>query len=414
MRSDPKRGEACLAPTAETAPAVEASRGERPTRPAVDLEAEATLARCGALKDHWYVACLATELPRGEPIGREVLGVPLVLFRDERGAARALRDRCLHRHARLSAGVVLDGRLCCPYHGWTYDGAGRCVEVPSLGPAQRGQVLDAAGHARAGLCVAPCDVGRVEAFPALEQDGLVYVFMGGDPARARSPAWRVPHHGEPGWTTYFMVTHFPNGVTNLVENFMDVPHTVFVHKGWFRNTARRRVPATVERRNGGEVLVTYHQQGDVVAGLGRVFNPHGEPMTHTDHFFAPNITRVDYTFGAGRSGFVINSQCTPVGPTSTWVYTAISYRLPYDLPGALVARALRPLVCWYTKQVIRQDVEIMGVQREGLTRGGLPIQFASTEADLLHADIEAYRAWLLAGAAGEPPADAAREIVFWI
>lgn len=388
------------------------ARAPAPARPAVDLEAEATLARCGALKDYWYVACLATELPRSAPISREVLGVPLALFRDERGEPRALRDRCLHRHARLSAGVVRDGRLCCPYHGWTYDGAGRCVEVPSLGPEQKGQVLDVVGHARAGLCVAPCDVGRVESFATLEQDGLIYVFVGGDPARARRPAFRVPHRGEAGWTTYFMVTPFPNGVTNLVENFMDVPHTVFVHAGWFRNTARRRVPATVERADGS-VLVTYHQDGDVVAGLGRLFNPRGEPMTHTDRFVVPNVTRVDYTFGA-RSGFVINSQCTPVGPTSTWVYTAISYRLPFDLPGALVARALRPLVRWYTRQVIRQDVEIMAVQREGLLRGGQPIQFASTEADLLHADIEAYRGWLLGGGEGEPPGDASRDIVFWI
>lgn len=371
----------------------------------LDLEAEADLARCGALKDFWYVACLASELTATAPLGREVLGVPLVLFRDAGGAPRALRDRCLHRHARLSAGVVIDGRLCCPYHGWTYDGAGRCVEVPSLGPAQQGQALD-------GLRLGPCDVGRLDAFPALEQDGLVYVFMGDDPARARRPAFRVPRLGEPGWTTYFMVTWFPNGVTNLVENFMDVPHTVFVHRGWFRDRARRRVPATVERRQG-EVLVTYHQQEDVVSGLGRLFNPRGRPMTHTDHFFSPNVTRVDYGFGE-ESGFVINSQCTPVGPTSTWVYTAISYRLPWDLPRALVARALRPLVKWYTTQVIRQDVEIMGVQRDGLVRGGLPLDFRSTEADQLHVDIEAYRGWLLAGAPGAPPPDARREIAFWI
>lgn len=382
-------------------------------RPVIDLEAEAALDRCGALKDYWYVACLSSELRRDRPLAREVLGVPLVVFRDERGAARALRDRCLHRHARLSAGEVIGGRLCCPYHGWAYDGEGRCVEVPSLGPAQRGQVLDEEGHRREGLHLAPCDVGRVETFPTCEQDGLVYVLMGGDPSRARRPPFRVPRLGEPGWTTYFMVTWFPNGVTNLVENFMDVPHTVFVHRGWFRNKAQKRVPATVERRSTGEVLVTYHQQEDVVSGLGRLFNPTGEPMVHTDHFFAPNVTRVDYGFGP-RSGFVINSQCTPVGPTSTWVYTAISYRLPWDLPRALVARALRPLVRWYTTQVIRQDVEIMGVQRDGLLRDGRPIDFRSTEADLLHADIEAIRGWLLAGAHGPPPGDATRDIVFWI
>jgi hypothetical protein len=38
----------------------------------------------------------------------------------------------------------------------------------------------------------------------------------------------------------------------------------------------------------------------------------------------------------------------------------------------------------------------------------------STEADLLHADVEAYRAWLLAGGEGAAPGDEKRPIAFWI
>ncbi|HEY0092950.1 MAG TPA: Rieske 2Fe-2S domain-containing protein, partial [Archangium sp.] len=202
------------------------------TTPTVDLEAEADLTRCGALKDFWYVACLSTELPSGKPLARTVFGTHLVLFRDEHGKPVALRDRCLHRNARLSAGDVFHGRIGCPYHGWVYDGSGAVVEVPSLGPSQCGEVLDSQGHAGAGLKVKPCDLGRLQRFDTLEQDGLVFVFMGGDSSRARRPAFRVPYWGQPEWTVYFMVTRFPNGVTNLVENFMDVPHTVFVHRGW--------------------------------------------------------------------------------------------------------------------------------------------------------------------------------------
>ncbi|MGZ3457268.1 MAG: aromatic ring-hydroxylating oxygenase subunit alpha, partial [Archangium sp.] len=52
------------------------------TTPAVDLEAEADLARCGALKDFWYVACLSTELASGKPLARTLFGTNVVLFRD--------------------------------------------------------------------------------------------------------------------------------------------------------------------------------------------------------------------------------------------------------------------------------------------------------------------------------------------
>lgn len=358
------------------------------------------------------MACLSTELTAKAPLARTVFGVPLVLFRDGAGAPAALFDRCLHRNARLSAGACFDGKLGCPYHGWVYDAAGACVEIPSLGPSQEGALLDAAGHAEAGLKRRPGDVGRVRRFATQEQDGLVFVFMGDEAGQARRPPFRVPKWGAPGWTTYFMVTRFPNGVTNLVENFMDVPHTVFVHRGWFRNRRTKQVPATVARA-GGEVLVTYEQQQDELTGAGFLMNPTGEPMQHTDHFVAPNVTRVDYLWGA-RSGYVISSQVTPVGPLDSWVYTSISYRLPWDLPGALVARGLKRFMKWYTTQVIGQDVDIMQVQREGLTHAAGALEFTSTEADLLHADIEALRAWLREGGQGDGPEDRTRRISFWI
>jgi phenylpropionate dioxygenase-like ring-hydroxylating dioxygenase large terminal subunit len=377
-------------------------------RPSIDLEAEADRQRCGALKEFWYVACLSEEL-RDRPLARTVLGTPLVLFRDRAGRAAALLDRCLHRNARLSAGVVLPEGLACAYHGWTYDGGGACVAIPSLGPRQHGE-LPRVDHDAAGLHCAPAEVGRVESFAVVEQDGLVYVALV-DEAATRRPPFRIPFRGERGWVVYDMVTRFPNGVTNLVENFMDVPHTAFVHRGWFRSSQQRRIPARVQRHDG-QVLVTYQQDQDSLSGLGRLFNPRGLPLVHTDHFFVPNVTRVDYRWG--QAGFTITSQCTPIGPADSLVYTAISYRLPVDLPGQLVARATKPLVRWYTRQVIQQDVRIMGIQRDGLLAAPGGGTFQSTEADLLHADIEAYRTWLRAGAEGPPPVDADRTIAFWV
>ncbi|HEY1100477.1 MAG TPA: Rieske 2Fe-2S domain-containing protein, partial [Myxococcota bacterium] len=316
----------------------------------------------------------------------------------------------------LSAGVVIDGVLCCPYHGWSYDGAGACVHVPSLGPQQRGSTLDDAQHGVAGLKLRPADVGCLRTFATQEQDGLVYVFLGDDVTRARRPPFRVPHVGDEGWSHYFMVTPFDNGVTNLVENFMDVPHTVFVHQGWFRNPKQQRVPAVVAR-DEHSVVVTYQQDKDQISGLGFILNPQGKPMVHTDAWYAPNVTRVDYLFG-DTSGFVINSQCTPIGPTSSLVYTAISYKLPMGPLSRVVGRALQPLIHWYTRQVITQDTDIMRLQKRGLDNGQRaapgPIRFASTEADLLHADIELVRRWLVQGAVGTPPSSTSRAIEFWI
>jgi hypothetical protein len=64
--------------------------------------------------------------------------------------------------------------------------------------------------------------------------------------------------------------------------------------------------------------------------------------------------------------------------------------------------------------VILQDVAIMRIQRDGLLGAPGGGFFVSTEADLLHADVEAYRAWLRMGGQGSGPADERREIAFWI
>lgn len=343
--------------------------------------------RCGLLKHYWYVACTSDELRAGRVLGREVLGELLVLHRDPAGAAVCFRDRCLHRNALLSEGRLTGGCLECPYHGWTYDAQGAVVAVPSARPG------------------AALPKKRLTRFPVREQDGLVWVYMG-DPEDVRAEPFRFPHHGEPGWRTYYMVTPFENDVTNCVENFMDVPHTVTVHSTWFRSRSQTPIRATVER-TADSVLVTYHQERDQIGFSSRILNPTGEPMQHTDKFFMPNVTRVDYTFGARRA-FVITSQCTPESDARTRVYTAITFRLGSRLANLLGRLLLPP----YTRKVIQQDVEIMANQGRSLRRYGR--EFLNAEADLLHRYIESLRDWAERGGEGPRPQPVTREIVFYV
>src|SRR5687767_9125881 len=87
----------------------------------------------GLLKDYWYVAAQSHQVTAKKPIQRTVLEERIVLYRGTDGKPVALSDRCLHRNAPLSAGVVVDGCIGCPYHGWTYDRTGKCINVPSEG-----------------------------------------------------------------------------------------------------------------------------------------------------------------------------------------------------------------------------------------------------------------------------------------
>ena len=342
--------------------------------------------RCGLLNEAWYAAALSAELTPRKPLGRVILEEPLVLWRTAGGRAVAMEDRCAHRNAPLSKGDVFDGKLGCPYHGWTYDGEGRCVAVPSQGSD------------------GPPVAYSVPRFPVVEQYGLVWVWMGaGAPAGEPFP---MPHWGARGWGTYYMVTEFQNEVTHLVENFMDVPHTTFVHAGWFRRPAHQRIRVVVER-TPNSVLVTYDAPSDKIGFSGRLMNPDKARVEHTDKFYMPSTTRVDYTFGP-RRGFTITSTCTPRGPFATVVYTLISYRLGW-------LNALAPL--WlplYTRQVIGQDVRIMRVQGDNLRRFGGQGRFHSTPADLLHECVESLRDHAENGGLEPAPAPRREEVFFWI
>lgn len=345
--------------------------------------------RSGTLHENWYVAATAGQVTAKKPFASTIMEEPLVLFRDAEGRACALLDRCLHRNAPLSKGALFGGCIGCPYHGWTYDGTGRVVIVPSEGHTP-----------------APREGLAVQRFPTIEQDGVVWVYMGTAERAGEKQPFRFPRVGEAGWGSYFMLTRFDGDVTDLVENFMDVPHTEFVHAGWFRSASNARQVEVELERTTDAVHVEYFKPDDAIGFTSWLLNPDRKPMTHTDRFFMPNVTRVDYMWGE-RRGFIITSQITPVTPTTAQVYTSIAFRFGIVNP---IARMLLPA---YTRTVIQQDVRIMRMQTENLTRFGARC-FHGTDADAIHRAIESLRDHALAGERSAAPGPLKTRLTFWM
>ena len=343
----------------------------------------------GTLHEHWYVAALSSQVTSKRPHAAVIMEEALVLFRDQNGRASALLDRCLHRNAPLSKGALFDGCIGCPYHGWTYNGRGDLVIVPSENQKP-----------------APHPGMAVERFPTIEQDGLVWVYMGTRERADERWPFRFPHAGEKGWSSYFMRTEFDGDVTDLVENFMDVPHTEFVHAGWFRRATNAKPVEVVVERTADAVHVEYFKPDDSIGFANWLLNPDRKPMTHTDRFFMPNVTRVDYMWGE-RRGFVITSQITPVGPRKALVYTAITFRF------GVFNRLARLLLPAYTRTVIRQDVEIMQLQTANLARFA-GRAFHGTAADAIHRAIESLRDFALGGERGHVPEPSMERLRFWM
>lgn len=82
----------------------------------------------------WVRVCSEDELPVGRARSVETASGRVAVFRAEDGVVYAVEDRCPHRGARLSAGVVYDiCKVACIDHGWTIDLRSGAVEAPEHG-----------------------------------------------------------------------------------------------------------------------------------------------------------------------------------------------------------------------------------------------------------------------------------------
>jgi phenylpropionate dioxygenase-like ring-hydroxylating dioxygenase large terminal subunit len=326
------------------------------------------------LQQHWYALCRSSDLGLRKPRSLKLFGRPLAAFRAEEGRAVVLEDRCVHRHAPLSAGRICAGRLQCPYHGWEYDGEGRVVHVPALG---RGNAPAADLHA--------------QALPAQEQDGLVWIWPGtGVPT---APPRRVATCGEAGWTRFIMKTRFRGSVEACLENFLDCPHAMFVHRGWFRSPTQQPVRARVTMLDDG-AIAEYFDEPRRKSVIWALFAPGRGEMHHTDRFVAPATSDVDYVFPSGLA-YNITSTCSPVEGDAIEVFTVMSFR--FRFLGPLVRLFFEPLSRW----IIRQDARML--EQVADNRNTFPAARArSTAADLLGPAIWQWRAALDSGTA--PPA----------
>ena len=166
------------------------------------------------LLNDWHPVAAVGDLPRedsgGRPFAAQLLGRELALWRAADGTVRAWEDRCPHRGTRFSIGRVEGDTLTCAYHGWRFDGDGRCVHVPSQ-PAQKPP-----GNACARI------------YRAEEHYGLIWVCVG-DPAQ---PVLPFPEYDD---TRLRKVLCGPYDVASsgprIVENFLDMAHFAYVHTG---------------------------------------------------------------------------------------------------------------------------------------------------------------------------------------
>jgi phenylpropionate dioxygenase-like ring-hydroxylating dioxygenase large terminal subunit len=161
--------------------------------------------------DYWYAVEESSALKRGKSIEVKFLGRSIAVFRGQDGRVRAVENRCAHRYIKLTQGKVVDCRLVCPYHGWSYDGDGQ-ARIPH----------DLFGHKEPNI--------RIQTVPVRERYGLVFVFPGDPELATVRDIPSIPElEGPRPWPHAIVKFDCAGHHSMLLENVSDFTHG-FLHR----------------------------------------------------------------------------------------------------------------------------------------------------------------------------------------
>ena len=210
----------------------------------------------------WFAVAQSIDLEPGQTRNAHYFGRDLVIWREHgTGTPHVVDAYCPHLGAHLGVGagaqeshepgpgIVAGSCLQCPFHGWRFDGDGRCVEIPY---AQTDRIPAKA---------------RVRSYPTVERNGLIFAWHH---ALDEAPHWELPAMAEfddPDWEDPIYTDRYIDvAVQIMMENDVDAPHFVYVHGAdeipHQDMTIEGRVRTTVgQRPDGGTMTRQTHQIG---------------------------------------------------------------------------------------------------------------------------------------------------------
>jgi len=162
------------------------------------------------IRNVWYPVLEARVLKK-KPVRLDRLGRRFVAWRAEDDGVRVAGAFCPHRGVSLDQGTVRDGRIVCPMHGFTYDGAGDCTLMPCEG--QDAKVPP-------GL--------KLDMQVAAEAHGFIWLWHG-DTRESYPEIEFFPYADLPlersAEVSYVVDYHY----TRLMETHLDMHHLAFAH-----------------------------------------------------------------------------------------------------------------------------------------------------------------------------------------
>ena len=277
------------------------------------------------MQNAWYVAAWDREIGR-TPLARRICDQPMVFYRREDGTPVALEDMCCHRMLPLSHGRVEGDLMVCGYHGLTFDGAGKCVRVPS-----QDRVPPSA---------------RVRAFPLVERHRFIWVWIGEEAMADPNLVPDIHHNDDPEWAGDGQVMFVECDYRLLVDNLLDLSHETYVHPSSIGDARLPSAPI-VTSAEGDSATVSRWVFDHEPAPFWSELMKHSRGYTgncdrwQIARFVAPSNVVIDVGVAEAGSGaqqgdrskgvtaMVIDCM-TPAGPTSCWYFWANARRFSIE------------------------------------------------------------------------------------
>jgi vanillate O-demethylase monooxygenase subunit len=228
------------------------------------------------LKNAWYVAAWSGDVKAGAMFNRRLLGEPVVLYRKPDGSPVALQDRCPHRFIPLHLGRLVGDTIECGYHGLKFDCSGACVHNPH----GDGKIPAAA---------------KVKAYPLHERHGMLWIWMGDQPADpATIPDYSVLEDAA-GFTTSRGYLHIKANYELMGENLLDLSHITYLHDGYLGSPEQVGADQELKEENGQITCHRWMPNISVPPIFDMVYRRDGKPvdMWTTMTWMAPSCFLLD-------------------------------------------------------------------------------------------------------------------------
>ncbi len=159
----------------------------------------------------WFQVAYPEDLAPGEVTALKYWGTDLVLWRDAEGEFHLQDAYCPHLGAHLGVGGKVNGaELECPFHGWSFDAAGACTNIPYSERLNR--------------------KAQLRTYPVVNRNGLVMAWRHPD---GLEPQWEIPvipEIGDAAWSDYYKSSYtIRTCPQEMAENGVDPAHFRYVH-----------------------------------------------------------------------------------------------------------------------------------------------------------------------------------------